>query len=62
MKDAMHEQTKDLPAYLVGFTGMSLSLTDISTIAQQISVIIGAVLVLATLIHRLILIRKDLKK
>ena len=62
MKDAMHEQTKDLPAYLVGFTGIGLSLADISIIAQQLGVILGTILVLATLIHRLILIYKDLKK
>jgi hypothetical protein len=60
MKD--NEIVKDIPSYVVGFTGIGLSLADISTIAQQISIILGTALVLATLIHRIILIIKDLKK
>ena len=62
MKEQIQKVADDLPAYVVGFTGISMSLADISAIAQQIGVILGALVVLATLIHRLILIRKDLKK
>ena len=62
MKEQIQKVADDIPAYAVGFTGISMSLADISAIAQQVGVILGAIVVLLTLVHRIILIRKDLKK
>lgn len=55
--------TKDIPTLAVGggFMGVS-SFADVATAAQQIGMILGAALVAATLVHRLIMIWRDLKK
>lgn len=55
--------TKDIPTITIGggFMGIS-SLAEAATIAQQIGMILGAFLVAATLIHRLIMIWHDAKK
>lgn len=62
MKDNGQRLIEDVPAYVVGFTGISLSLAEVTEIAQQFGIIFGTILVIATLIHRIILIIKDLKK
>lgn len=38
------------------------SLAEAATVAQQIGMILGALLVAVTLIHRLIMIRRDMRK
>ncbi len=38
------------------------SLSDAATVAQQVGMILGALLVTATLVHRLIMIWRDIKK
>lgn len=55
--------TKDIPTLAVGggFMGVS-SLSDAATVAQQVGMILGALLVTATLVHRLIMIWRDIKK
>ena len=55
--------TKDLPTITVGggFMGIS-SLAEAATVSQQIGMIGGAVLVAVTLIHRLLMIWKDIRK
>lgn len=62
MKEQAQKMVDDVPAYAVGVAGMGMSLADISTMAQQIGIILGAFVVLATLVHRLLLIYKDMKK
>ena len=54
---------KDVPTLAVGggFMGVS-SLSDAATVAQQVGLILGAILVAATLVHRLIMIWHDTKK
>lgn len=62
MREQGQRIADDIPAYAVGFAGIGLSLAEVTEIAQQIGIIFGTVLVIATLIHRVILIIKDLKK
>ena len=59
----MFEMKKDIPSYTIGggFMGIS-SLAEAATVAQQIGMILGALLVAVTLIHRLIMIRRDMRK
>lgn len=55
--------TKDIPTLTVGGGVMGVSsLADVATVAQQIGLILGALLVTATLVHRLIMIWRDIKK
>ena len=54
---------KDAPSYAVGGGGIGyFSLSDAATIAQQVGMILGAILVAATLLHRVIMIRRDTRK
>lgn len=55
--------TKDLPTVTVGggFMGIS-SLAEAATAAQQIGMIFGALLVIVTFAHRLLMIWRDIHK
>ena len=54
--------TKDLPTVTVGGGVMGVSsLAEAATAAQQIGMIFGAVLVIVTLIHRLLMIWNDIR-
>jgi len=55
--------TKDIPTLTVGggFMGIS-SLSEAATIAEQIGMILGALLVAITLLHRLFIFWRDARK
>jgi hypothetical protein len=63
MKEQEQAIAQDIKAYAIGAGSiLGFSLADISEVAQQIGVICGAILVFVTLMHRILLFYKDLKK
>lgn len=63
MAEPQQTVVQDLKAYTIGVGSMvGFSLADLSTVAQQIGVVFGALVVVVTFLHRFLLFWRDLKK
>lgn len=47
----MNEKVDSIASYSIGGCAIALSLADISTVAQQVAMILGAVVVIIRVIH-----------
>ena len=63
MKQQEQDLAQDIKSYAIGFGSvLGFTLADISEIAQQLGVIFGCMVVFCTLLHRILLFWRDLKK
>lgn len=63
MKQDEQAILQDVKSYAIGFGSiLGFSLADLSEMAQQLGVIFGSLVVFITLLHRILLFWRDVKK